>query len=102
MDALRGLSSRPYVVVDERGRSVGEGASTSSRIGLDGPLGRERCLYALPLNGSGPVQWWPHVVIRDQGSVQLADSSGNVIGEGAVWISRLLTARWVEDSRRLG
>jgi hypothetical protein len=41
-------------------------------------------------------------VVRDAGSSFLADPDGALIGEPAVWVNRMLTARWTEDTRRLG
>jgi hypothetical protein len=38
--------------------------------------------------------------VRDPGSSYLADPDNNLIGEPAVWVNRMLTARWVEDTRR--
>lgn len=100
MDNLRPVSPRPEIVVDDRSRRVEDAAN--SQLGLAGPLGRERCLYALPLNGSGPVQWAAAVAVRDHASSLLADTGLDLIGQDrGVWISRLLTARAVEDTRRL-
>jgi hypothetical protein len=40
-------------------------------------------------------------VVRDPGSSYLADPDGALIGVAATWVSRMQTARWVEDTRRL-
>jgi hypothetical protein len=70
-------------------------------VGRPGPLGRERVMSALPLN-PGPALLSPPYVVRDAGSSFLADPDGALIGEPAVWVNRMLTARWTEDTRRLG
>jgi hypothetical protein len=53
----------------------------------------------LPLD-PGPALLSPPTVVRDPGSAFLADPDGNLIGEAAVWVGRMLTARWTEDTRR--
>lgn len=99
MTALRPLSPRPELVVGAPHQPRLED-SAGTQVGIPGPLGRARVIFALPLNGSGPVQLARATVL--QGTL-VADPSGNVIGEsGPVWISRLLYARWTENTRRLG
>jgi hypothetical protein len=56
-------------------------------------------MSALPLD-PGPALLSPPTVVRDPGSAYLADPDGALIGEAAVWVGRMLTARWVEDTRR--
>jgi hypothetical protein len=56
-------------------------------------------MSALPLD-PGPCLLSPPTVVRDPGSSYLADPDNNLIGEPAVWVNRMLTARWVEDTRR--
>jgi hypothetical protein len=58
-------------------------------------------MSALPLN-PGPALLSPPTFVRDPGSSYLADPDGALIGEAAVWVNRMLTARWTEDTRRLG
>lgn len=70
-----------------------------SFVGRPGPLGRERVLFALPLD-PGPALLSPPTVVRDPGASYLADPDGALIGEAAVWVERMLTARWTEDTRR--
>ena len=70
-----------------------------SIVGRPGPFGRERVMSALPLD-PGPCLLSPPTVVRDPGSSYLADPDNNLIGEPAVWVNRILTARWVEDTRR--
>jgi hypothetical protein len=74
---------------------------TGTFVGRDNPLGRERVMSALPLD-PGPALLSPPTVVRDPGSAYLADPEGALIGDPAVWVQRMLTARWTEDTRRLG
>lgn len=99
MEHLRHPSARPSVVVDPAAFGVVDPARDF--VGRPGPLGRERVLSALPLD-PGPALLSPPTVIRDPGAAFLADPDGALIGVAAVWVSRMLTARWTEDTRRLG
>ena len=99
MEHLRHPSPRPAVVVDPAAYGVVDPIRTF--IGRPAPLGRERCLFALPLD-PGPALVSPPTVLRDPGSAYVADPEGALIGVPAVWIGRILTARWTEDTRRLG
>jgi hypothetical protein len=74
--------------------------SSSNFLGRPGPFGRARIVSALPLN-PGPALLSPPTVIRDAGPAYLADPDGALIGVPAIWVNRMLTARWVEDTRRL-
>jgi hypothetical protein len=47
------------------------------------------------------VQLAPALTIHDNQVFYLADPHGNLIGEPAVWVHRMLQARWVQDTRRL-
>jgi len=97
MEHLRHPSPRPSVVVDPAAFGVID--ETGGFVGEPGPLGRERVMSALPLD-PGPALLSPPTVIRDAGSAFLADPDGALIGEPAVWVERMLTARFVEDTRR--
>lgn len=99
MEHLRGPSARPAVVVDPA--AFGVAAPDSTRVGLPGPFGRERVLFALPLD-PGPALVSPPSVVRDAGLAFLADPDGNLVGAPGVWVSRMLTARSTVDTRRLG
>ncbi|HEY4808584.1 MAG TPA: hypothetical protein VIH81_12695 [Roseiarcus sp.] len=99
MQHLRHPSPRPSVVVDPA--AFGVGVPPGQVIGRPGPFGRERVMSALPLN-PGPALLSPPTFVRDPGSSYLADPDGALIGEAAVWVNRMLTARWTEDTRRLG
>jgi hypothetical protein len=98
VENLRHPSLRPSVVVDPA--AFGVFAPDSSLLGRPGPFGRERCLFALPLD-PGPALVSPPTVVHDPGSAYLADPDGALIGTPATWVSRMLTARWTEDTRRL-
>ena len=94
---LRHPSDRPSVVLDPA--AYGIIAPDVSIVGRPGPFGRERVMSALPLE-PGPALLSPPTVVHDAGSAFLADPDGALIGEPAVWVERMLTARWTEDTRR--
>ena len=97
MEHLRGPSTRPSVVVDPAAFGVMD--PTGDIVGQPNPFGRERVMSALPLN-PGPALISPPTVVRDNGPAYLADPDNNLIGEPAVWVERMLVARFVEDTRR--
>ena len=97
MEHLRHPSDRPTVIVDPAAFGI---AGSSGLLGRPAPLGRERVVFALPLD-PGPSLVSPPTVLHDGGPAYLADPEGALIGTPAVWVSRMLTARWVEDTRRL-
>jgi hypothetical protein len=76
------------------------------RVGRQAPLGRARVIYALPFNSHGndvipgAQLTRPHVVV-DLRSEFPADPNNTMVGVPGVWVARMLTARWVEDTRRL-
>lgn len=86
------------MVVDPAAFGVVDPSSTTI-VGRPNPFGRQRIVSALPVE---PTLLSPSLVVRDAGSAYLADPDGALIGEPAVWVSRMLTARWTEDTRRLG
>jgi hypothetical protein len=99
MKNLWTLSPRPELVVSDRPDSIVD-PSDSSRVGVPGPFGRERVVFALPLE-NGPVQLVAPAVVRDDQAGYLADPSGTLIGMPGVRVQRMVSARWVEDTRRL-
>jgi hypothetical protein len=100
MHPLRRPSVRPGLVVDRHGYRLHEWVD-GTYVGRPHPFGRERCLYALPLNAT-PAQWLePHTVVHDHDMCYLADPQGNLIGKSGVWVPRMMTARWSEDTRRI-
>lgn len=109
----KSTSARPQLVVDtSQQRIVDSNAPAQApnppvpplqgSVGQQAPFGRGKMLTALPTNGSGPVMLSPPVVFGSSLSY-LVDPDGFFVGErAAVFVHRLLTARWVEDTRRLG
>jgi hypothetical protein len=100
MAQLRHLSSRPGLVVDQHGQAVLE-PETPSFVGKPANFGRNRLIYALPL-ACGPWLMRPPTMVRDSDATQVADPDNTLIGKEWVWIPRMLTARWTEDTRRIG
>ena len=96
MKHLRLLSSRPTLLRDEDRHQITDGAQ--SLIGVPGPLGRERVVFALPM---APVDVQTQTVVHDDDGAFLADPDGTVIGVPRITVHRMLTARWTEDTRRL-
>ena len=99
MDNLRPPNSRPTVIVDPAAFGVID--PSSNFIGQPQPLGRERVLYALPLD-PGPALLRPPTVIRDPGPAFVADTNPALIGVPAIWVARFLTALPTEDTRGMG
>lgn len=99
MDNLRDPSPRPEIVVDNATSRISDSAGAS--IGSPGPFGRERVVFALPLE-PGPALLAPASVVRDPGPAYLADADPALVGYPAVWVSRMLAAAITEDTRRLG
>jgi hypothetical protein len=102
VESLRTLSARPEILVDDqRFRTVDP--VDHGRVGIPGPLGRERIVTAIPLNPgrTGPVQLAAAITVHDSQVFYLGDPDGNLIGEPAVWVHRMLPARWTQDTRRL-
>ena len=100
LPALRSLSARPELLVDQRGNFIQDPA-TLTDVGMPGPFGRQRLVTVLPLQ-DGPRLLEPDEVVHDPDLAYLADPDGNLIGFPAVRVMRLLDARWVLDTRRLG
>jgi hypothetical protein len=92
-------NSRSSVVVDP----AGDGVADPSRVfvGRPKPLGRERLLYALPLD-PGPALLRPATLLRDPGAAVVGDPVPVIVGRAAVWVSRMLIALPGEDTRGLG
>jgi hypothetical protein len=99
---LRTLSARPEIVVDNQGFRLVDPAD-NSQVGIPGPFGRQRIVTAIPTNDSetGPVQLTAHVALHDAQLFYLGDPDGNLIGIPAIWVHRMLSARWTQDTRRL-
>jgi hypothetical protein len=99
---LRTLSARPEIVVDNQGFRLID-ASDGSSVGVPGPFGRQRIVTAISTNETeaGPVQISAALTLHDNQLFYLADPDGNLIGAPALWVHRLLSARWTQDTRRL-
>ena len=100
------VSARPTLTVDENAGRV----ATSRSAGVDrtypglpeGSFNAMRMVTCLPTNGDGPVKVTDALVLGD-GRSYLGDPFGMFVGEhGPQFIHRLLTARWTENTRRLG
>ena len=98
MDNLRKPSARPGLVVDPAARAVVDAGTTY--VGRPAPFGRERVVFALPLD-PGPALLQAPTFVHGPGPSSVADANEVIVGRPAVWVSRMLTARWVEDTRRL-
>ena len=100
MTQLRRLSPRPELLVADSAERIEDPGKT--QVGFRGsPLGRERVVFALALNGSGPVQvtFGEHSVHGD--GARLADPDGNVIGVSqSVWVHRMVYAPPTANTRR--
>jgi hypothetical protein len=96
------ITARPTVTVDARAVRLREPDPNPSFPGTQGPFGRARVVTALPTNGDGPVLITKAGIVADPHSY-VVDSDGNFVGSNsALYIHRFITARWVEDTRRLG
>jgi hypothetical protein len=99
VENLRPTNSRPVIVVDPAAHGVADPARVF--VGRPQPLGRERLLYALPLD-PGPALLSAATLIRAPGAALIADPQGTLTGEAPVWVSRMLTALPGEDTRGMG
>ena len=96
---LRPGSPRPELVVSDHAIGVAD-PTTGDRLGMPGPFGRNRIISALPLK-DGPVLLQPARVLHDSNGCYIADPDGNLVGMPAQRVSRMISARWTEDTRRL-
>lgn len=96
---IRHLSARPHLLVDTWGFRLRD-PTDGTYVGVPGPFGRERVVYALPLNGPLPAPVGRAVV--DTWGMAVRDPQGNLLGDRAsAWINRILSAQWTADTRRL-
>ena len=99
MKHLRNPSPRPGLLVDPRAFGIGERA-TKTLVGTSTPWGRERIQSTLPF-GSGPIPFLSSAVaLQDPRGFYIADPDGNLIGEPALWVGRMLSVVPTEDTRR--
>jgi hypothetical protein len=100
MTALRTISTRPLVTVDNTTHPLRDAALNV--VGTSGPFGRNRVLSALPLNKSKPVLLSPPQPVTDVDGFLLGDPAGNVIGAAdKIVVHRLLYATRTINTRRL-
>jgi hypothetical protein len=94
---------RPDLLVDHHSFRLAD--PDGNILGPDDSVrfGRCRMLYALPLGEAqtAPAPLQPPALVVDQHGFRLADPAGNLLGKPDVLVSRLLSARWTEDTRRL-
>lgn len=99
------VTARPTLIVDERAGRVREPVLPNGTYpGTPFGFGLMRMVTCLPTNGDGPVMVAEPLVVGDATSRgYLVDpTDGSFVGEhGPQFIHRLLTARWVESTRRL-
>jgi len=100
MTALRPLSPRPELVIGSPDAASITTITGTTQVGVKGkPLGRERVVFALPLNKDGPQQIRRATVL--QGSLVVSPINDVIGVNNAVWVHRLLYAAPVADTRRL-
>jgi hypothetical protein len=90
---------RPEFVVDAWAFRLYD-PTTKTYVGRAAEWGRQRVVSAIELNG-GPQQVYPPKMVNDPWGFALADPNGNIIGKPGVTISRILSATWTHDTRRL-
>lgn len=95
---LQNLNARPVLLVDNLGRRVVD--PDGGYIGVPGSFSRNRVVSALPL-ANGPRLLVKPVVVHDQLLSYLGDPAGNLIGVPGQWVSRLISARWTENTRQI-
>lgn len=97
------VSLRPTLTVDPNAGRVAEPVTARTYPGMPGTFGQIRMVTALPTNGDGPVMVREPLVLGDLLSYLGDPTDGSFVGEhGPLYIQRLLTARWTENTRRLG
>ena len=103
MSYPKSISARPTITVDAfAARLIDNVKPNPNYPGAPANFGRVRIVTALPTNNDGPVRLLSAVAFGDP-LAYLVDPSGNFVGSNsALYIHRMVTARWVEDTRRLG
>ena len=96
MRPLRPGSWRPELVVDDRAFRLFD-PTTQTYVGLPGPFGRERLVWALPLINSGPPP--RATLVNDERNNVIADASGNPLGRTDVWVARMVYAEQTQNTR---
>lgn len=90
--------SRPTIFVDQHGRRLTD--ADGAELGLKAPLGRERLVSCLPF-ADGPRRLVVPTVIVDRHGGYVIDPDGDGVGRPGVWVSRMISAGVVTDTRRL-
>lgn len=97
------VTSRPTLTVDENAGRVAEPVTDRTYPGIPGAFGYFRIVTCLPTNGAGPVMVMEPLVLGDGQSYLGDPTDATFVGEhGPQYIHRLLSARWTENTRRLG
>lgn len=101
VNTLRRLSPRPRLIVDSHDWWLLD--PDGNAIGMSGPLGRARVVFALT-SGINRHAWWmrrPWFAVVDHHGNLVADPADTLLGRDVVWVSRMLTALPVHDTRRI-
>lgn len=99
MTDSRHTSPRPDILVDQGSAFAPD--LLPGAIGRAATIGRDRVVAALPL-GDGPRLLVEPTVIVDAHGGYVVDAAGGWLGRSPVWVSRMLSARFVDDTRRIG
>ena len=103
MLALRRLSERPELVVDDLGQVL-VAPPAPGQLGPPGStrLGRDRLVSALPLSKSGhaPVLLAPAQLLVDYHGLLFGDAQGNLLGTPKIVVHRMLAASRSPQTRR--
>jgi hypothetical protein len=99
MRPIRNLSARPEIIVDTWAHKLFDPA-TQTYVGFDGPLSRDRVVFALPTNKTKPIRVKPAKVVHDHDGFFLCDPDSNLIGFETVIVERMVEADVTEDTRR--
>jgi hypothetical protein len=98
---MRGLTDRPSLLVDERGRSIVDPNAAQVGPPDQGPISYGHMVTALPLK-DGPRLIQPARVMSDSDGTFLADPNGNIVGDVTpIWLSRIVMAVRTPNTRRI-
>jgi hypothetical protein len=99
MPAIGPSNSVSTIIVDSTGHAVAD--PQTNIVAQPQPIGRQRLVWALPLNPGPRLVSAGSAVAAPSGAV-LSSPAAEVVGAGWVIISRLLIAVPTEDTRSLG
>jgi hypothetical protein len=89
---------RPVAHVDAWGFGLAD--PDGAIVGIPRRLGRDRMLYALATNGTGPVQIQTAEVVVDAWGMLLEEpQEPSLAGRSGLYVHRMQWARWTEDTR---